>query len=1540
MPCRFQVELYQECCAHYGVKPNKDIIEQINKPGFLTVDTIDASRTFLGELGVKALLNFVDCHSGIQRLILVKNGMNASCVDYLCSVLRHSSYLSYIDVSRNPVTTPSARQIWETVRAVPTIREVKAENCGIDEEWMHRLDRCCKANDELQRLGFHVYGPERPLQAWEAVFIIVIGPNAIVEKYSADIVPYVSSFMSSLRLRLALFRIEETDTPDAMRMKVQRCREKRNYNLSWCIVLLDRSSPCSEVESNALMAVLQQEKPIIQPLRNKLGVARDPVYRCVNNLFVYDLTHMRRAETEGAEAEREGKSGVVYIPANVWLPLAGITDTSGIKVPPAVGVTSKSCWKVRCQTDLCAALSAVFSEKPRSKEMLMRAETQDRYIVQLTEKEKHIFSLYPKCKEVSQYIESPSDSATVPLIIFSADADRNTYILSWAASKYGSWDSMRVIWYPAEQGNRSLVVFFHYLLQNICSAPKRVYISLEELCHDVHKAISEYKEKTLLLLVPCLDTLDSCGTRHSLALDWLPSTLPNKVRVIVTLNTESSIFGTLRKRRPQPFDVLNTPLPTSVRAELFAEELSRRMNEVGAGQCKMNRTTRQLELWNKSLENAFLEKEGSLNIVFAVYAASYLQRLPEDVAEQSLALIVSEKVPDTVDEMLTGLLHRYEELAGSTTVQYIVTCLAITPLPISELIFICEELGPCPRQRTLPTLIMLSDDGLVNLRTDCVIHLACSMVRNAAMSLYGDLLDTVSVLVETHFYRLIRTKSPDMSFCFRQLGSIMIANGNFDSACELVLNTAIVDAVLTRDKTNALYLLDTIFRLLNAYDILAELGDTAYGLADRQEQRKSRSALLNALKDIQTYDCFFFQSTLLKSDSSPYHVQSMNTAELPYTVLVPLNTAGEESASHSMTLRYPPMYIHLRGEYLVVTTTQEVLVYSTADFDKIVAKSNMPFELNQNVRGALIAAGTRAIIITDKLLLLWDFSGHSFALLEDTTASLSDDILDTFGLQLIVRHPSNGRLSIVDVSKKHVVTELQEVGAPLREAFFFGHGILALALYDLFIIKGSKVIKLAHSGVIRCVCFPSDDCLIASSVNEDIWTWSADGQLLHLIRTGMTPVEDLCFSTSGAFLLSRQHEGMKVWRSLNGKFVKKLEQTFDEITTCCFFTEDETNIISQSGPYIALWDAILCRPLGAITCSSGVFTLAQERNRMLITATSKKEVKIWRLDGKPLSSTDAAKEKPLTSQWRRNGKVSRFAIIRLLVDFTGVFLAIIDERNTLFLQRIDGNEPLMFVANNVHSVAFFGGSILYTEKQNGRCFYCKSICGESAEMTEIYTPADAHHDASLELTAQEGSMYLVAISNLDRRPTIYLFNVTDWSPNNQLVGHIGPVLCSFLVDTLLFTIGQDGVVRLWSLLRHAERTSYAHSCPIVSAARTMESIGAAFYFIDANLRLFHVHAENISSTTGAAFVVTQVTLLLTTPQPTRMTQVLFVSDLLVLSDEEGSVYLVDIRHGGAVSKLPNYKCLCVAASLVGPDVYVITGHTTGEVILHQVRFAG
>ena len=119
------VDAYRECCERRGVRPNVQIISQIRSPASaVELPALDASSTFLGSLGVHALLDFVHLHQGVSHLCLANNGVDASNVQHLYSLMERHQSLGSCDLRENGLSTPSVRLLWELARHLNTVQRL------------------------------------------------------------------------------------------------------------------------------------------------------------------------------------------------------------------------------------------------------------------------------------------------------------------------------------------------------------------------------------------------------------------------------------------------------------------------------------------------------------------------------------------------------------------------------------------------------------------------------------------------------------------------------------------------------------------------------------------------------------------------------------------------------------------------------------------------------------------------------------------------------------------------------------------------------------------------------------------------------------------------------------------------------------------------------------------------------------------------------------------------------------------------------------------------------------------------------------------------------------------------------------------------------------------------------------------------------------------------------------------------------------------------------------------------------------------------
>ncbi|RNF18067.1 WD40 repeat-containing protein [Trypanosoma conorhini] len=303
--------------------------------------------------------------------------------------------------------------------------------------------------------------------------------------------------------------------------------------------------------------------------------------------------------------------------------------------------------------------------------------------------------------------------------------------------------------------------------------------------------------------------------------------------------------------------------------------------------------------------------------------------------------------------------------------------------------------------------------------------------------------------------------------------------------------------------------------------------------------------------------------------------------------------------------------------------------------------------------------------------------------------------------------------------------------------------------------------------------------------------------------------------------------------------------------------------------------------------------------------------------------------------WRKNARLSLAPIVRVSVNLNGSLLTAVDDAGSVILQPMDGTARWECSLANVESTAIMADMLLFTLKGESQCFFWKKQSGDDT-VHEVLLPRDAAMNATLELAAAEVGGSIAVVSNSEERNVIYVYTASDWNLTNQFFGHSGRIVQAFFAGDFLFSAGADCTVRLWSLLRHAERASYTHACAIVAAA---PGPLATLFLADEQSRLYHLHVENIASAAHARFVAEALELSLTIPTTARVREVTYASDLLAMSTADGSVCLVDLRQGGTVSRLSDYKCLSLAFAAEGDEVHVVTGHSTGEVVLHLVRFA-
>eukprot|EP01006_Ploeotia_vitrea_P036527 TRINITY_DN66028_c6_g7_i1.p1 TRINITY_DN66028_c6_g7~~TRINITY_DN66028_c6_g7_i1.p1 ORF type:complete len:772 (+),score=183.55 TRINITY_DN66028_c6_g7_i1:32-2347(+) len=98
--------IYIDKCEQYHCKKNSYLLKTLpSQPNvFDSLRELDLNLNFVGRVGVRAVVEVVRVSPNIQKLCLADNFLNNDSVKELAAALMHHESLSYLDLSRNPIS--------------------------------------------------------------------------------------------------------------------------------------------------------------------------------------------------------------------------------------------------------------------------------------------------------------------------------------------------------------------------------------------------------------------------------------------------------------------------------------------------------------------------------------------------------------------------------------------------------------------------------------------------------------------------------------------------------------------------------------------------------------------------------------------------------------------------------------------------------------------------------------------------------------------------------------------------------------------------------------------------------------------------------------------------------------------------------------------------------------------------------------------------------------------------------------------------------------------------------------------------------------------------------------------------------------------------------------------------------------------------------------------------------------------------------------------------------------------------------------------
>ncbi|KAL7708457.1 hypothetical protein N2W54_000832 [Lotmaria passim] len=1545
-------DLYLECCQLHDVKPNGDIESQINAVDFLHLRLLDASHTFLGRLGALAVLSLVRQHQCVEEVRLPQNCVDDTCMELLASIVAegHAS-LCNVDVSGNAFSTPALRRVWAAARHNSRFTHLALDGCGVPEEWVTRMDSTLRANAAMETLGYIPHGIPRSPLSWHTVFLLTLGTPEAIQEYCDECLPMVNTFVATLRVRVAALSLGEADTPEQVESKLARCQDPFNYHLTWCVVILG-AEPLLKRQLYALEKVLRQKPPPRLPLRDKTGELRPPIYRAARSCFCYTPVSW----------EMSSSTSEVVQPTQ-WLRSAGYADTSSYDSlvaavdMPAVVLTPGN-RVARWQSDLFTSLAVVFKEDEAAEcsatgidvDELLSQDGPKLFYTSVDEVSvmRHFVAggrFHPKKSAlVFSYACGPYRDSGSPFILYGAGNIGKGHLICNVASMLlegqvceGGERPARVVCYSVDVNHNSVVVFLYRLLHLFDPESPLEFTSVLALAEAVRDAIRAYKGPTLALLLSRIDLLDTCGCHSSVTAAWMPNILPPAVRIVVSLNTESPVLPLLRKRMPQPFECLCPPMTELNCVRVFILFLRERNIVLPGMESRELKPREGLGI----AEKTYLQKEEAMTVLYPRLASAYVHFLlltgRHLDSEFETNQLIETALPPTVRELIQALHDKAAVLHPVVTVEVLLVVVALAPLPASELVYLCEELGPCPRQTALSALLLLTDMGLIAWYQDATAHVAHPALRSFFLELYAPRVAELSVLLESHLYRLVITDSAEVPRASWYLLPLMLGNGNMRQAAQLLRNPVLMDAILRRGPMYRLYMLDAFIRLLQARTLLCEIA--AVG-GPPVPTVMAVGPLIRCLHEVAHYTSDLFQTALLRRSSSPYATAAASTyCVSPQLLLRSLNNGQESTAVATARMADPCSWCHCRGSHVVTATDDSVLVYNS-DLGKPVAELHMPFERQQRIVGVLLAAGSRVLVASETQVLVWDYEGNSHFLFADLKMKVRSSDLDAFGSLLIATTASTDQLCLIDVLKKRIMQELPDMEEGVRQnGIFCGNHLLLISrcTLRLFDEEMKNYVAFTHDNLVSAVSSNRDGRILVSYAGEYLHVWTSAGDLLHCLDVGPDPVVLLRMSASGAHFVTQQGASLQLWKTLTGVPCCTLLNPFDGDADVeyCVFTEDSAKVVGRAGPYVLVWDAHKGHLIGAESAPTGLIAHIAVNGPDVYATTTTGEVHLWSFE-RGLSSADQVKEGRCTTNFIVNGKVSRQAITRVSTNHAGTLLVAVDASHQMRLYSLVTGTPIQHNIRHVKDAVAVGANLvafLPTDAQS----LCFCELGGESRLTTRALPKDSQPDAQYDLFVSPDEHFIAVTHHHFRHSRAFVYETeSSESTSCQLLGHAGRILELNFFGSFAFTVGErDKCVKLWSLVRKAERTSYTHHCPL--AAATGNGSGLLFC-IDAEGSVMRLHVDNIVSAKHALLVVSNLALRAAVPSilASRVVQLCCHGAYLILVRENGELLVVDTQRDDVGHRVAFRDCCCACLASVKEAPMLLTGHRSGHVLLNTV----
>lgn len=1535
-------ELYKVCCLKYEIRTNEVILQQVSRKDLMHVTKIDASKTFLGALGVLAVLDFVEAHRGIEEINLCKNGVDHSCIERLCQILREGhSRLAKINLSFNILSTGSARVLWDALRQVDSVCCVNLEGCELNEEWMNRVRDVIKRNNAKNE-SVEVRSSTRLMKEgkWQMLFVLVIGGEANAKRFNDLILLPLGSYLASRMVRIAPVFIADDDAEEVVDEKIKMCRCSEIDGLPWCVGLLT-DGPLASPQLLALKEVAGMYAslaPVADRGSQTISSCESNLRKDTPSLFLYYVPPM---------SGKQNKK-VTVMHARDWLVMAGLSVSDAscycTAIPNAVVLSNPTLFVVRSQSDFYSSIAQKYPDKSQ----LPLYDEEIEVSLEEYSKRGEIGELHEQALDgIMYYVKNHAQEFSVPMVVHGDPDVGKAAVLSCVASRLLMStredppldpSTCRVVTFDIRSSCSSLSLFLSFILTTMNPTASLESPSVDLLCQSVKESIVAYRGPPLVLLIAHLDALDTTYHSPSMVTDWIPFSFPSAVKIVISVRNDHFSAPALRQRCPQPYEVVCSPLPGRELVRLFKEALSAR----GLVLPGLQDFTRSVKDSLTPAEAAFLRKKESSHEQFFRIAAAHVECLArkknlKKFSEPEVLSLINE-LPDTIAGLVKGICEYLQITIDTCTVKMIGLCLALSsPLPLTQLLYLCEEMGECKKYSSSVALSSMSHYGIVDWDSAnaSVAKISHHTVQKAILEFYNDSLSKVSVLLEQHLHRLVATLSPDISWAFRRLVPLMLSNGNFRGLQDLLGSSLHLDSILCGPPRSQLYLIDAFFRLITSQHLLAELSTAGLPV----EVTLDTADILKSLMQVQKHRSNFLQEILLVEDHTILFRDAercMNCANYP--LIIAVNRGAEDTSLQTLNCDAHLLSCHFYEDFLAVVTASATVMVFCRSTKNCLAQRYIDLEGDRLI-GVFMAPHSTVVVACKNSLYLWNFPSNFLCKMEGYRTSGELANLNSRGTHLVVQNISSGGIEILDLVARTSVFQVSSKLSSYFKACFAGPNILFIKNQELHILNGSYDTwsVLPHHSPIDLASGSEDGRIAITVVSNVFWVWTTEGKLISRVDAGLCPIAELCVDDTGSALITTQPNGAQLWKLPCGSLISKLRTDARGRTRMARFTTDRTKIVALTGAVLNLWDAQTGIPVGAYVSPSRFFTsLLEVDGWIYATVVSSDVVRVWNFH-EHVGTEREALEGTITSNWLKNSKISMVPIETISVGENYEFVACIDEKHNLHVYFLSTGQKLDVDVGPVYSaIVLDADTIAYTTEGDLRVFYY-SIKKRTTHSYKV--PRSTLPDSKLRLISSQEPVFAVNVSSPYASALLVCEYSQCCSQFLNLCHHTGEVLTACFFGSFMYSIGKDDrYIYLWALHKRAERASYQHFCPIVSASCTTSGI---LIFIDNTGTSYRLMTHNISSPSRAEISCQRLSDVYPKIQSSftkfQVKSVFCASTIVIFITSSGGIAIVSLDREGAVNhgQLP-HGVTCVNALDDDSKGIIFIGTSNGDVLYYHL----